>query len=305
MVSAMPVRAVRATTWMQRKEWLYAAIFLAPNLIGIGLFVVIPVIAGLVISFTNWDLLGSASWVGFDNYVDLWNDPLFWVSLRNTAIYTAIVIPGGLTLSLLLALALKGKMRGTRFYQAVFFLPYVSSTVAIALVWKWIFNPDFGILNIGLRTIGLPTPNWLGDPNMALISLAIVSIWQTAGYNMVLFVAGLRAIPAHYYEAARIDGASPLRIFFRITLPLLMPTVFFVTATSMIISIQVFNLVFVMTKGGPGNATLAYVYYLWQNGFAFFKMGYASAMAYVLFLILFAITILQVRLMGRQHQQFR
>jgi multiple sugar transport system permease protein len=293
------------TTSMQRKEWRSAAIFLLPNLAGISIFVILPVIAGLVVSFTNWDLLGTPEWIGFANYAMLWNDEIFWTSLRHTLVYTVIAIPGGLTLSLLLALALKGHLRGTAFYQAVFFLPYISSTVAIALVWKWIYNPDFGILNLMLKSLGLPAPNWLGDPGLALLSLAIISIWQTTGYNVVLFIAGLRAIPEHYYEAARIDGAGPVRVFFRITLPLLLPTIFFVTATSLIASFQVFNLVYVTTNGGPGNSTNVLVLYLWENGFSFFKMGYASAMAYVLFILILGITLIQVYAMGRRTQQFR
>jgi multiple sugar transport system permease protein len=168
----------------------------------------------------------------------------------------------------------------------------------MALVWKWIFHPDYGILNAALHTVGLPAPNWLTSPSTALVSIAIVSIWQTAGYNMVLFLAGLRAIPRDYYEAAALDGATRWTAFWSITMPLLMPTTFFVTTTSIISSFQVFNLIYVMTKGGPGNSTSVLVYYLWENGFSFFKMGYASALAYVLFLIILAVTLLQVRLLG-------
>ncbi|WDR01985.1 sugar ABC transporter permease [Devosia algicola] len=271
--SATAWRPSRRRSRERLRESLYAAVFLAPNVLGIGLFVVVPVIAGLAISFTNWDLLGEASWIGIDNYVALWSDALFWTSLRNTLFYTVLVIPGGLILSLLLALGLSGKMRGIRFYQAIFFLPYVSSTVAIALVWKWIYNPDYGVLNVFLRGVGLPAPNWLGDPTLALVSIAIVSIWQTAGYNMVLFVAGLRAIPKHYYEAARIDGAGPITIFFKITLPLLMPTIFFVSATSLIASFQVFNLVFVMTKGGRAIPPASMCSTFGRTGFRSSKWG--------------------------------
>lgn len=282
-----------------RRDWFAAFVFLLPNLVSIGLFTLIPVVAGFFLSFTNWDMLSDPQWVGLDNYQDILKDRQFWNALRNTAIYTLIVIPGGLTVSMLLALALNSKIKGTAIYQAIFFLPYVSSTVAIALVWKWIYHPDYGVLNAMLRAVGLPGVDWLTNPSVALISVAIVQIWQTAGYNMVLLLAGLRAIPKDYYEAARIDGASPWTIFWSITVPLLMPTIFFVTTISIIASFQVFNLIYVMTGGGPGNSTKVYVFYLWENGFSFFKMGYASALAYVLFVIILAITLIQARFLGR------
>ncbi|MBN9346983.1 MAG: sugar ABC transporter permease [Devosia sp.] len=282
-----------------RRDWFAAFVFLLPNLVSIGLFTLIPVVAGFFLSFTNWDMLSDPQWVGLENYQDILKDRQFWNALRNTAIYTLIVIPGGLTVSMLLALALNSKIKGTAIYQAIFFLPYVSSTVAIALVWKWIYHPDYGVLNAMLRAVGLPGVDWLTNPSVALISVAIVQIWQTAGYNMVLLLAGLRAIPKDYYEAARIDGASPWTIFWSITVPLLMPTIFFVTTISIIASFQVFNLIYVMTGGGPGNSTKVYVFYLWENGFSFFKMGYASALAYVLFVIILAITLIQARFLGR------
>lgn len=284
---------------MARRDWFAAFAFLLPNLISIGLFTLIPVVAGFFLSFTSWDMLSDPEWVGLKNYQDILKDRQFWNALRNTSIYTLIVIPGGLAVSMLLALALNSKIKGTAIYQAIFFLPYVSSTVAIALVWKWIYHPDYGVLNSMLRAVGLPGVDWLTNPSMALVSVAIVQIWQTAGYNMVLLLAGLRAIPKDYYEAARIDGASPWTIFWSITVPLLMPTIFFVTTISIIASFQVFNLIFVMTGGGPGNATKVFVFYVWENGFNFFKMGYASALAYILFVIILAITLIQARFLGR------
>jgi multiple sugar transport system permease protein len=282
-----------------RRDWFPAFVFLLPNLVSIGLFTLIPVVAGFFLSFTNWDMLSNPEWVGLENYADILKDRQFWNALRNTSIYTLIVIPGGLAVSMLLALALNSKIKGTAIYQAIFFLPYVSSTVAIALVWKWIYHPDYGVFNAMLRAVGLPGVDWLTDPKVALISVAIVQIWQTAGYNMVLLLAGLRAIPKDYYEAARIDGASPWTIFWAITVPLLMPTIFFVTTISIIASFQVFNLIYVMTGGGPGNSTKVFVFYVWENGFSFFKMGYASALAYILFVIILAITLIQARFLGR------
>jgi multiple sugar transport system permease protein len=286
---------------LKRQDWLAAAIFLAPNMIGLIVFILIPVVAGLLISFTEWDLLSPPEFVGLQNYADLLtDDPLFWHTLKNTVLYSLMVIPGGMIISLGLALALNGKLKGTALYRTIYFLPYVCSGISIALIWRWIYQPDFGLLNSILTTAGLPRYGWLTDRNMALFSVAIVAIWQSMGYNMVIFLAGLKGIPSMYYEAAQIDGASPWQVFRRITLPLLTPTLFFVLTISLIASFQVFAFVFVMTEGGPGDATQVYVYYLWENAFTYFKMGYASAMAYILFIIMLVITLLQVRLLGRR-----
>jgi len=290
----------------EAREGLTAYLFLAPNLISLGLFVVAPLFAGLAISLTDWDMMSSPTWVGAANYAGLLSDPALMLSLKVTLLYSLMVIPGGLIVSMLIALALNSDIRGLRIYQAILFLPYVSSTVAVALAWKWIYNPQYGILNAALRTIGLPQPDWLTDPAVAIVSVAIVSIWQTAGYNAILLMAGMRSIPKHYYEAASMDGATGWQKFWRITLPLLKPTIFFVMVTSLINSfIQSFNIIFVMTGGGPGNATKVLMFYIWENAFNFFKMGYASAISYLLFVLLIAVTILQLRVTGRGAEEIR
>ncbi len=286
----------RSEPW--HKKWLPIVIFLGPNILGLAIFTFVPIVAGLVLSFTDWDLLSRPGWVGFDNYLALLTqDPLFWLSLKNTFIYALFVIPVGTGLALGLALLLNSGIRGASVYQAIFFLPYITSTIAIALVWQWIFHPDFGVLNSLLSLIGVPKLGWLTDRNLALVSVAIVGIWHSLGYNMVILLAGLKTIPSEYYEAARIDGVNARQALVHITLPLLSPTLLFVLTISLIGSFQVFNLVYVMTDGGPGNATLVYIYYLWENAFSFFKMGYASAMAYLLFILMLMITLLQVRLL--------
>jgi len=285
---------------MRRRENLAFLFFAMPNLLGVLLFTAIPVLVGFGLSFTDWNMLSDPKWVGLRNYQDLMADDLFWIGLKNTFYYSLMVIPGNMIVSLGLALALTSGLKGARLYRTIFFLPYISSVVAVALVWKWIMNPSFGIANSLLESLHLPTSGWFTEPGTALMSVAIVAIWQTAGYNMVLFMAGLNGIPRQMYEAAQLDGASGWQAFLHITLPLLMPTTFFVLITSLIGSFQVFTLVFNMTKGGPGNSTLVYVYQLWRNAFYYFKMGYASAMAYVLFLILVVITLLQVRFIGRR-----
>lgn len=289
------------TSSFKRQDYLAAAVFLAPNMIGLVVFILIPVIAGLLISFTDWDILSAPEFIGVDNYIELLtDDPLFWHTLKNTVLYSLVVIPGGMIVSLGLALALSGKIRGVGIYRTIYFLPYVCSTVSIALVWRWIYQPDFGVLNAIFSSVGLPRLGWLTDRNMALFSVALVAIWHSMGYNMVIFLAGLKSIPAMYYEAAQIDGASPPQRFRFITLPLLTPTIFFVLTISLIASFQVFGMVYVMTDGGPGDSTQVYVFYLWQNAFTYFRMGYASAMAYILFLIMLLITLMQVRLLGRR-----
>ncbi len=288
------------------REWITAYLFLLPNIISIGGFVVIPLVAGLVISFTDWDLLSPPNWVGSENYQSLWTDRVFWQSLKVTFLYSLMVIPGGLVVSLAIAAALNNRIRGLRIYQMLFFLPYVSSTVAVALVWKWVLNPDYGVVNSFLGLVGLPQPYWLTDPSTAIISVAVVSVWQTAGYNAILLLAAMRSIPAHYYEAARLDGANSRQLFFRVTIPLIMPAIFFVTITSLLNSfIQSFNLIYVMTEGGPGNATKVIMFYVWENAFQFFKMGYASAVSYVLCAILIVIALAQAWLIGRNNEQLR
>jgi len=257
---------------------------------------------GLAISFTDWDLLSTPKFVGLYNYISLLtDDPLFWLSLKNTLVYSVIVIGIGVPLSLVLALAVNNKLRGIEIFRTIYFIPVVVSTVAAALVWKWIFAPDIGVVNTILRWFGVRGPLWLGSEKTALLSVAIVAIWLGLGYNMVILLAGLKGIPSHLYEAAAIDGAGGAQQFWYITLPLLTPTLFFVLVMSVISSFQVFSQVYVMTiQGGPNNATLTYIYYLWRNAFQYFKMGYASALAYVLFLIILVLTVIQMKFLGRR-----
>jgi len=284
----------------QKEEWLVALVFLAPSLIGFFVFIFLPVLGGFGLSFTEWDMLTPPKWVGLNNYITIFTaDPLFWISLKNTLLFSAMVILVGIPISLGLALAVNSKIKGTSIFRTIYFIPVVVSTVAAGLVWKWIFQPDMGPLNALLKFMGIKPIGWLGDPKTALISVAIVAIWLGMGYNMVIFLAGLKGIPSHLYEAAAIDGAVKLQQFWYITLPLLTPTLFFVLVMSVIGSFQVFSQVYVMTtNAGPGNATLVYVYYLWQNAFKWFKMGYASALAYILFLIIMAVTFIQLKLIG-------
>ena len=267
-------------------------------MIGILVFVLGPVIAGLLLSFTQWDILSSPRWISIGNYKELLHDTLFWTGLKNTAYYVLLTVPAGMVVSLLLAILVNVPLRGVNFFRSTYFLPVVTSTVAISIVWKWLYNPEFGILNFILNLIGLPSKQWLSDPKLAMPCIAIMSIWHGMGYDMVIFLAGLKGIPTHLYEAAKIDGASRTQMFLWITLPLLTPTLFFVLVMSVISSFQVFGEIYVMTNGGPGNATLTYNYFLYQNAFLWFKMGYAASLGYVLFLIIFLLTLMQVKFLG-------
>lgn len=280
-----------------RAAWL----FLAPSLLLFTVFVALPVLAALGISFTDWDLFTAAHFAGFQNYADLiLRDALFHKVLLNTVLYVIGTVPVQMALALGVALLLNRGVWGETALRVIYFLPVVSSTVAVALVWSWIFNSNFGVLNALLNALGVQNPPvWLGNSGTALIALIIVAIWQGLGYSMVLFLAGLQNIPQEVYEAGALDGAVGWRQTLHLTLPLLSPTTFFVTIVSLIGSFQVFDLAFVMTKGGPANATNTLVYYVYQNAFEFYRMGYGSAAAMILFAIILAITLAQYRLQRR------
>jgi len=290
----------RSSLRLRRREMTAAYGFLLPNLLGFAVFTFFPVLAALVISFTDWDLLQPPVWVGLENYRTLLADPLFAQVLKNTALYVLGTVPLQMALALAVALALNQRIPGQLFFRTAYFMPVVASTVAVALVWRWIFNYDFGLLNSFLYMIGIQDPpNWLGSTRWALLSIIIMSIWQQVGYSMVLFLAGLQGVPQQLYEAAKIDGAGPWARFAFITLPMLSATTFFVLVISVINSFQVFDQALIMTQGGPANATNTIVYHIYRNAFQFFKMGYASAMAWVLFAIIFVVTLLQFRYQRR------
>ncbi|MCC6310777.1 MAG: sugar ABC transporter permease [Trueperaceae bacterium] len=304
MAVSVPTRTERQTRprggALQRRETLAAYGFLLPNLVGFLIFTLLPVIAALFISLTDWNLLQPPKWVGLKNFVTLAQDPLFRKVLGNTAVYVLGTVPVQMILALLVAMALNQGLPGTLFFRAAFFMPVVTSAVAIALVWRWIYNADFGVLNSFLFMLGVSDPpQWLTSTRWALPSVMIMSVWQQIGFSMVLFLAGLQGVPEHLYEAARIDGAGPFQRFLFITVPMLTPTTFFVFVINIINSFQVFDQAFIMTGGGPANATNTIVYNIYQNAFQFFKMGYAAAMAWVLFAIIFVVTVVQFRLQSR------
>ena len=247
----------------------------------------------------EWDLLTPPQFVGMDNFTRLFADADFWRALKNTLVYIISYIPFVMVGSLAIAIILNQRLKGLMFFRASFFVPVVSAWVAIALLWKWIFNPRFGLLNFALGLIGIQGPAWLFDPQWAMSAVVIASVWKDLGFLMVMFLAGLQGIPDVYYEAASIDGASKWQTFWHITLPLLSPTAFFALIISLINSFQVFDQVWIMTEGGPAGATSVLVELIVKNAFSYSRMGYASALSWVLFSLVFAVTIMQMRLQGK------
>lgn len=285
---------------LQRSETRTAYFFLFPNIVGFILFSLLPVGATLVISLLNWDLIRSPKFIGIDNYNKLLtDDPLFREILGNTAYYVAGVVPLSVILSLALALAMNNGLKGISLFRAIFFIPVITSSVAVAMLWRWLYNTDYGLINTGLHAIGLPYVPWLTSTKWAMPAVIIMAVWKSLGYNMVIFLAGLQGISPTLYEAAALDGASGWQRFRDITLPLLGPTTFFILIISVINSFQVFDLTFILTQGGPGIATTTIVMYIYNQAFQYFQMGYAAAIAWVLFIIIFAITVLQVQLQKR------
>ena len=266
-------------------EGRWALAFLAPTLLGLAVLSAGPILATLAISLTKWDLLTAPKLVGLDNFLALLSDDRFLKALRNTFFYTIVSVPVGLAVALGLALALNTKVRGIAFIRTAYFLPVVTSTIAIALVWQWIYSADSGLLNQVLGIIGITSQKWLSDPTLAMPSIIAMSIWQGLGVNVIIFLAGLQAIPSDLLDAASVDGAGSWARLRNVTLPLLTPSVFFTGVLSLIGSFLVFDQIFVLVKPRPTEATITVVYFIYENGFKFFKMGYASAASWILFLI--------------------
>lgn len=273
--------------------WLFVAFPVALLII----FVIIPIVMAVGISFTDYDVINKPNFVWFDNFKRLINDEFFWVALKNTCVYTLMYVPLGLLVSLGAALFLNSNQRMVGVFRTLFYLPVLSSTVATATLWFWILNPQLGLLNGVLGLFGIEGPAWIYDSNYAMISIVMMSLWAGFGGNMMIFLAGLKGIPATSYEAARIDGANRWQIFTKITLPSLSKTTFLVSTMLIIGTFQVFDQAFILTKGGPGNATITIVYYIYNNGFGdSLKMGYASAISLVLFAIIAVFSFINLKL---------
>jgi multiple sugar transport system permease protein len=294
-----PRVTVRARGRLGRDNW-WAWWFLAPTILGLAALSAGPIFASFGISLTNWDLLSQAKFVGLDNFTSLLSNERFLLALRNTAFYTLTSVPVGLILGLGLALALDQRIRGIAIIRTAYFLPVVTSTTAIALVWLWIYSPRGGLLNEALGLFGVSPQKWISDPFWSMTSIVIMSVWQGLGTTVIIFLAGLQGIPQEYHDAASVDGAGRWARFRHVTLPLLTPTIFFTGILSFIGSFQVFDQVYVLARPGePTKATITLVYFIYENGFEHFKMGLASAASWILFLIVAILTILYFRSQSR------
>ena len=278
-------------TALTRRDLRNGLLFASPFIIGLAAFTIYPVVASIYLSFCRYTILHPPQWCGVENYRLLFTeDPLFWRSLYNTLYYTGLSLPLGLALSLALATLLNMKLRGMAVYRTLYFLPTIVPTVAVAILWLWVLNPEYGVLKAGLGILHIPGPGWLADPKWSKPGLVVMSLWGLGG-TMVIFLAGLAGIPQQFYEAAAIDGANRWAQFRHVTLPMLTPTMFFNLVIGLIGSFQYFTQVYIMTNGGPTHSTLFYALYLYQNAFRYLRMGYASAMAWMLFLLILGATL--------------
>jgi multiple sugar transport system permease protein len=306
---APPVEPFRATRrrWEIGREVRTAYLFLLPGLLVLSLFFFLPVAAALLLSFTDFDIYAVADsdnlrFIGFRNYIALFQDPLFWTALKNTFYF--VLVGGPLSVAASLGAALLLNARGIRFkgfFRTAYFAPVVTTLVAVAVVWRFLFHARYGLVNWLIGLVGIGPINWLGDPTYAMPAIIILAVWKNFGYNMIIFIAGLQNIPGYLYEAAEVDGANAWQQFRTITLPMLAPTFLFVGIITMIGYFQLFAEPYVMTEGGPLHATLSIVLLMYEEGFKWWNMGYAAAIAFVLFVIIFIGTLIQLKLQRETH----
>lgn len=289
----------RTTSGIARREARWAWTFVTPTLLGLLFFTLGPFIFAIYISLTDWNLLGSPKWVGLDNFKELFHDQVFWTAWVNTVYYTGVSVPLSMVAGLAIALLVNQKLPGMGVFRFMLFIPMTIGVVASGLLWSWMFSPQYGVLNYLLHFVGLGPYKWLTSSSTSMLSIIGVGVWRAIGFNIIVFLAGLQTLPTDLYDAASIDGAGTIRKFRNITLPLLSPTIFFSALIGVIMSFQVFEQTYVMTQGGPGNSTLTIIYYIFQQGFSYLRMGYASA-ASVTFLVVLTIgTALMLRLQNR------
>ncbi|AIQ51371.1 carbohydrate ABC transporter permease [Paenibacillus sp. FSL R7-0331] len=288
-------RRISRQTW---NEWSWGWFLIAPTIIGLIVLNIIPIIQTAYLSFFKSGDFGRGNvFVGLDNYRKMIDDVQVWHAVGNTMLYALLVVPISIALSLIVAVLLNGEIRGKSLYRTIYFIPMVAAPAAVTMVWRWLYNEHFGLINYVLSRIGIKAVDWIGNPNVSLISIAIIGIWSVIGYNMVLLLAGLQEIPKDFYEASEIDGAGKLRQFFVITLPLLSPTLFFVVVTSVIQAMQVFDVIYMMidVTSPAYEHTVSLVYLFYNNSFKYSNKGYGSAIVILLLAIIMLITFLQVR----------
>lgn len=270
-------------------ETIIAWTFILPSIVGCLIFIIIPIISSFLLSFSQWDLLSIPKFIGIKNYVDLISSKEFWFVFQNTILFAIATTVLGTAIPLVLANIINSKVRACDFFKTAYFLPFITPMIVIAMVWEWIFDPNIGLLNYMLKS----HIEWLYNPNTAMVAIIIVSVWKLIGYNMVIFLSGFSSINQQVLESAKIDGASEYSAFFKIVIPLLSPTIFFVLIITTITSFQVFDLIYLMTQGGPENSTNVLVYWLYKNAFEYFNIGKASAIAYILFIFISVLTFIQ------------
>lgn len=282
----------RLTKSVLNKEKITKMSFILPSLLGCVIFIFLPSLFSFLLSFFSWDLLTSLNFVGLENYIDLFQTSEFYIVLKNTIIYAIAVTVLGTIIPFVLASVINSKIKASNAFKTMYFFPFITPMIVIAMVWQWIFDPNIGFVNTLLKA----NVQWLYDVNLALPVIIFVSVWKLIGYNMVIFLSGFAGLSDSVYEAAKIDGANPVQTFFKITVPMMSPTIFFVVLITTISSFQVFDLIYLMTQGGPNNSTNVLVYWLYKNAFELFNIGKASAIAYVLFLFILILTIIQWKL---------
>ncbi|WP_432563322.1 carbohydrate ABC transporter permease [Kineococcus sp. SYSU DK003] len=291
---ARPPRRPRTT---RQARWGY--LFAGAPLLLFAVFVLLPFVLALLVSFTDYAVVGEANWVGLENYRRIVDDPFFWTAFRNTVLYTVMYVPLGLVVALATASLLNASHRAVTVFRTLFYVPVVSSTVATATIWYWMLNPDRGLLNVALGWFGIDGPAWLYDSQWAMTAIVLMSVWAGFGIHMLIYLGGLQNIPRDLYEAARLDGANGWQTFRYVTLPALSRTTFLVSTLLVIGAFQVFDQAYVLTKGGPGNSTVTIVYYIYDQGFGNLDMGYASALSFVLFAVIAVFSLVNVRLARR------
>ncbi|MEV0385345.1 sugar ABC transporter permease [Nonomuraea sp. NPDC050643] len=290
----------RAKAVRRRGTGWHAYLFVGPSLFGVVAFLLLPMVIVLVLSLFDWELLSAPEFVGLENYARLAADGETWHSLWVTVAYVLLCIPLQTVLALALAMLLDRRIKGLRVFRSLFVIPWMATPIVLGLVWNWIFDPREGALNSALALAGITGPDWLSDPAWALPAVALVSVWQHTGYSMLFFLAGLQGIPKELHDAASTDGATPAQRFWRVTLPLLNPTMFFVTVTNLIGAFQVFDTVYAMTDGGPSRSTEVLNFRIFQTAFKEFDFGYAATLSTLLFVIILLVTLAQVRFFGKR-----
>jgi multiple sugar transport system permease protein len=305
--SALTVELGQPSVWQTRwQRWresptFWAYVFIAPVMLGLLVFTYLPTVASFLLSFCYWNLLGAPQWVGWENYQRLLAEPSFAKVALNTGLFVVVSTIAKIVVGLGLAVLLQAVVRGKTFFRTAYFLPYITPMIGVSLVWGWLYDPQAGLFNSVLQALHLINAPvaWLYTPQTAMAAVLLLEVWKSVGYTMVLFLAGLQAIPESVYESARIDGASPWQAFWRVTLPMVSPTLFFVSLISIIQSLQAFDSIYLLTQGGPEQSTAVAVYWVYKNAFEFYRVGPASALAYVLFVVILVLTLVQWRLRKR------